>query len=52
MAVDRKNMPTDDARQGETGNHVRYILGWSLLLGVVALGAIMLVMIGGANPAA
>ncbi len=50
MAVDRKNMPTDDVRQGETGHHVRYILGWSLLLGVVGLGAIMLFMIGGANP--
>lgn len=52
MAVDRKNMPTDDARQGETGHHVRYILGWSLFLGVIVLGAITAFMIGGANPAA
>lgn len=52
MAADRKNMPTDGVRQGETGHHVRYILGWSLLLGVIALGAITLFMIAGANPSA
>jgi len=52
MAVDSRNIPTDDVRQGETGHHVRYILGWSLFLGVLALGAITLLMIGGANPAA
>jgi hypothetical protein len=52
MAVDRKNLPTDEARQGETGHHVRYILGWGLLLGVLGLGAVTLFIISGANPAA
>ena len=51
MATDPKNAPVDNVRQGETGHHVRYILGWSLLV-VVGLGGIMLFMISGANPAA
>lgn len=52
MATDPKNAAVDKVRQGETGHHVRYVLGWSLLLGVLGLGAITLFMISGANPAA
>lgn len=52
MATDPKNAPVDNVRQGETGHHVRYILGWSLLLVVIGLGGIMLFVITGANPTA
>ncbi|WP_323761343.1 hypothetical protein [Maricaulis sp.] len=30
-------LTTDDARQGESGHHVRWVLGASIVLAVVAL---------------
>ena len=32
----RRVVPTDDARQGESTGHVRYVLGSSLVLAVLA----------------
>jgi hypothetical protein len=36
----RRVVPTDQARQGETGHHVRYVLGFGLA-GVVVVFAII-----------
>lgn len=35
-------LPTDDARQGETGHGVRYMLGIGIFLVVVAFGLVAL----------
>jgi hypothetical protein len=40
MSLDHVELSTDDARQGETGHHVRYILGWGTLLVVLAFGVL------------
>lgn len=34
---DHTELSTDNARQGETGHHLRYILGWGTALAVVAM---------------
>jgi len=52
MAAETTNVSTEEARQGETGRHVRYVLGWSLLLAALALGAVALFVISGDNPTA
>jgi hypothetical protein len=38
MAIDHTDLTTDEARQGETGHGVRYMLGYGLVLAVIAMG--------------
>ena len=41
MAAEPTEKSVQDARQGETGQGVRYVLGFGLLLAVVAMIAVM-----------
>lgn len=38
MAIDHTELTTDEARQGETGHGVRYMLAFGLLFVVIGLG--------------
>lgn len=44
MDVEHTELTTDQARQGETGHHVRYVLGWSTALAVIGLALAMIVL--------
>ena len=39
----RTAVPTQEARQGVTGQNVRYVLGWGLAAVIVAFGIIYLI---------
>lgn len=43
---DHVELDEDEARAGETGHHVRYILGIGVLLVVVGFGAMALGLLG------
>lgn len=45
MAIDHTDINTDDARQGVTGNGVRYVLGYSIALAVLAMVLTIIVAI-------
>jgi len=38
MAIEPDDVSTDDARQGETGHGVRYMLAFGLAFAVIAMG--------------
>lgn len=38
MAIDHNDVSTDQARQGETGHGVRYMLAYGLAFAVIAMG--------------
>lgn len=38
MSTDKLQLTTDQARQGETGHGVRYMLGYGIAFAVLALG--------------
>lgn len=38
MTVHRSKLSVDRVRQGETGHGVRFVLGYSLTLAIVAMG--------------
>lgn len=44
MDVEHTELTTDNARQGETGYHVRYVLGWGTALAVIGLVLALIVL--------
>ena len=51
MATERSyKLDTDDARQGETGHNVRYVLASGLVLGLAAYVAVMWWWFGSLSP--